>query len=68
MKADYLIRGLPGHPLHPPLTDAVIGTYTLATIAAFLDVLGISDHDAAKAWYARIKSRPSFRRSSPGSC
>ena len=54
MKADYLIRGLPGHPLHPPLTDAVIGTYTLATIAAFLDVLGISDHDAAKAWWIAL--------------
>jgi hypothetical protein len=24
-----LIRGLPGHPLHPPLTDATIGTFVL---------------------------------------
>jgi uncharacterized membrane protein len=54
MKAEYLIRGLPGHPLHPPLTDAVIGTYTFATVAAFLDVLGISDHDAAKAWWIAL--------------
>ena len=54
MKLEYLIRGLPGHPIHPPLTDAVIGTYTLATVAAFLDVLGISDHDAAKAWWIAL--------------
>ncbi len=42
MKLSYLIRGLPGHPLHPPLTDATIGIYTFATIAAFADVVGIS--------------------------
>jgi uncharacterized membrane protein len=50
VKLEYLYRGLPGHPLHPPLTDATIGTYTFATICAFLDVLGISDETAAHAW------------------
>ena len=54
MKLGYLIRGLPGHPLHPPLTDATIGIYTFATVAAFLDVLGISDHDAAKGWWIAL--------------
>src|SRR2546421_8980522 len=24
MKLSYLLRGLPGHPLHPPLTDVTI--------------------------------------------
>jgi hypothetical protein len=28
MKLGYLVKGLPGHPLHPPLTDATIGIYT----------------------------------------
>jgi uncharacterized membrane protein len=51
---DYLLRGLPGHPLHPPLTDAVIGTYTFATIAAFLDVLGIVESGAASAWWIAL--------------
>jgi uncharacterized membrane protein len=51
---EYLIRGLPGHPLHPPLTDAVIGTYTFATVAAFLDVLVIVSSDAAKAWWIAL--------------
>lgn len=50
MKLEYLYRGLPGHPLHPPLTDATIGIYTFATIAACLDVLGISDIVAAQGW------------------
>ncbi len=30
MKLSYLVKGLPGHPLHPPLTDATIGIYTAA--------------------------------------
>jgi uncharacterized membrane protein len=50
----YLIRGLPGHPLHPPLTDITIGSYTFATIAALADVLGISNHTAAQAWWLAL--------------
>ncbi len=50
MKLDYLLRGLPGHPVHPPLTDATIGIYTFATIAAVLSVLGIAEDAAAKGW------------------
>jgi uncharacterized membrane protein len=45
-----LFRGLPGHPIHPPLTDATIGTYTLATIGAVLDKLGIAPDLGARAW------------------
>ena len=51
MKLSYLIKGLPGHPLHPPLTDATIGIYTLATIAALTDVLSITNHVGAQAWW-----------------
>jgi len=50
MKADYLVRGTPGHPVHPPLTDATIGVYTFATIAAVLSKLGIAEESAAKGW------------------
>ena len=50
MKLEHLYRGFPGHPLHPPLTDATIGAYTFATIAATLSVLGIANDAAAKAW------------------
>lgn len=50
MKLEYLYRGTPGHPLHPPLTDATIGIYTFAAIAACLDVLGISESVAAQGW------------------
>jgi hypothetical protein len=31
MKLGYLVKGFPGHPLHPPLTDATIGA-SLAAI------------------------------------
>jgi uncharacterized membrane protein len=52
MKA--LLRGLPGHPLHPPLTDATIGAYTFATIAAVLSRLGVSEHNLATAWWLAL--------------
>ena len=54
MKASYLVRGTPGHPLHPPLTDAVIGSYTFATIAALFDVAGWSEKSAAHGWWLAL--------------
>jgi uncharacterized membrane protein len=51
---DYLYRGTPGHPLHPPLTDATIGAYTFATAAALMDVLGITDSAAANGWWLAL--------------
>src|SRR5829696_5473460 len=50
MQLDFLYRGTPGHPLHPPLTDATIGIYSFATIAAVLSKLGIAETEAAAAW------------------
>jgi uncharacterized membrane protein len=49
-----LIRGFPGHPSHPPLTDATIGAYTFATVAAFLDKLGIAEENGARAWWLAL--------------
>jgi uncharacterized membrane protein len=51
MKLDGLIRGLPGHPLHPPFTDATIGIYTGAAVCALLSALGISEANTAIAWW-----------------
>jgi uncharacterized membrane protein len=51
VKLSYLWRGLPGHPLHPPLTDATIGIYTFATIAGFIEVVGITDRNGAIGWW-----------------
>ncbi|MGZ8783910.1 MAG: DUF2231 domain-containing protein [Gaiellaceae bacterium] len=50
MKLDFLYRGTPGHPLHPPLTDATIGIYTFAAVAAVLSKVGIAEEKAATAW------------------
>ena len=50
MNFEWLYRGTPGHPLHPPLTDATIGTYTFATIAAVLSKVGIAEQEAAQGW------------------
>ena len=54
MKANYLGKGLPGHPLHPPLTDATIGIYTGATAFGVLSALGVSDENMATAWWLAL--------------
>jgi uncharacterized membrane protein len=54
MKLSYLWRGLPGHPIHPPLTDVTIGTYTFATVAALADVTGVSDSSGAYGWWIAL--------------
>jgi uncharacterized membrane protein len=51
MKLVYLVRGLPGHPLHPPLTDATIGAYTAASAFAVLAAAGVSEENLTKAWW-----------------
>jgi uncharacterized membrane protein len=54
MKLAYLVKGLPGHPLHPPLTDLTIGTYSFATIAGVLSVAGVAEHEAASGWWLAL--------------
>jgi uncharacterized membrane protein len=54
MKLSYLVKGLPGHPLHPPLTDLTIGTYTFATIAAILAKTNLVERNAAYAWWIAL--------------
>jgi uncharacterized membrane protein len=54
VKLSYLWKGLPGHPIHPPLTDATIGIYTFATIAALADVTGVSNNAATHGWWLAL--------------
>jgi uncharacterized membrane protein len=54
MNLSYLLRGLPGHPLHPPLTDATIGTYTAATAFGALSAIGVSEDNMATAWWLAL--------------
>jgi len=49
-----LLRGLPGHPIHPPLTDATIGAYTVATAFVVLGGLGVSEANMATAWWLAL--------------
>jgi len=51
MKLGYLARGLPGHPLHPPFTDATVGIYTGSTVCALLSAFGVSEANTAVAWW-----------------
>ena len=50
----WLLKGFPGHPLHPPLTDATIGAYTFATAMAVLSRLGVSEDNTATAWWLAL--------------
>jgi uncharacterized membrane protein len=54
MKLSYLLKGLPGHPLHPPLTDATIGIYTVASAFGLLSALGVSEGNLATAWWLAL--------------
>jgi uncharacterized membrane protein len=54
MKLSYLLKGLPGHPLHPPLTDATIGTYVVASVFGVVSALGVSEHNTATAWWLAL--------------
>jgi uncharacterized membrane protein len=54
MKLSYLWRGLPGHPIHPPLTDVTVGTYTFATVAGFAEVTGITQNAGAYGWWIAL--------------
>ena len=50
-----LVHGSPGHPLHPPLTDATIGMFALATALAVIGAAGAIEEPAGKAcWLALI--------------
>jgi uncharacterized membrane protein len=52
---EALVHGLPGHPLHPPLTDATIGMFVLATALAVIGAAGAIEEAAGKAcWLALI--------------
>jgi uncharacterized membrane protein len=53
--ASVLLHGLPGHPLHPPLTDATIGMFVLASGLAVVGAVGGITEAAGKAcWLAMI--------------
>ena len=54
MKLSYLWRGLPGHPIHPPLTHVTIGTYTFATVAGLAEVTGITENSGAYGWWIAL--------------
>jgi uncharacterized membrane protein len=54
-KTEAVLHGLPGHPLHPPLTDATIGMFVLAGGLAVIGALGAIEEEAGKAcWLALI--------------
>src|SRR5437868_13205600 len=48
------LRGMPGHPSHPPLTDVTIGAYSFATLAAILSKAGVAEHGFATAWWLAL--------------
>jgi|SRR5581483_1908706 len=50
-----LLRGLDGHPSHPPLTDATIGMFVLATGLSVLGKVGVAEGKLGPAaWLALV--------------
>ncbi len=57
MKAGRLLglaRGFPGHPSHPPLTDATIGAFTLGVILLVLGWIGIEERETVTGAFLAI--------------
>ena len=54
MRLSYLVRGFPGHPIHPPMTDGAIGAYTAATVLACLGAVGVAEEALAKGWWIAL--------------
>ena len=53
--SEVALHGLPGHPLHPPLTDATVGIFVFAAAMAILGKLGGLEPAAGKScWLALI--------------
>jgi uncharacterized membrane protein len=48
------LRGMPGHPSHPPLTDVTIGAYSFATIGAILSKAGVAQGGFAHGWWLAL--------------
>jgi uncharacterized membrane protein len=42
-----LIKGFPGKPSHPPLTDASIGAYTVGSVMLLLGAAGVEEREMA---------------------
>src|ERR687883_777122 len=54
-KSELVLHGFPGHPLHPPLTDATIGMFVLAAALAVIGAIGAIQDAAGKAcWLALV--------------
>jgi uncharacterized membrane protein len=53
-KASYLVRGFPGHPIHPPMTDGAIGAYTAAVVLGCLGSVGIAEEALAQGWWIAL--------------
>ena len=53
-KPSYLVKGFPGHPLHPPMTDGAIGAYTAAVVLGCLGAVGIAEDALAEGWWLAL--------------
>jgi uncharacterized membrane protein len=53
-----LIRGFPGKPSHPPLTDVAIGAYTVGVAMLVLGVLGVEEEQMAHGALLAIGGGP----------
>jgi uncharacterized membrane protein len=54
VKLSYLVRGLPGHPIHPPLTDVTIGAYTAAVVMGLASIVGVAEDGAARGFWLAL--------------
>jgi hypothetical protein len=56
------LKGYPGHPSHPPLTDLSIGAYTTAAALLVLGALGLEEPAMARGALLAISAACSWCR------
>jgi uncharacterized membrane protein len=48
------LHGPAGHPIHPPLTDLVVGALSLGTVAALLGAFGVAEEALADTAFVAV--------------
>ena len=49
-----LVRGLPGHPSHPPLTGATVGAFVTASVLGLASAAALAPERTAVGWWLAL--------------
>jgi uncharacterized membrane protein len=53
-RGSAILHGPAGHPIHPPLTDLVVGAFTVGSVAAVLGAFGVAEEALADTAFVAV--------------